>query len=204
MMRPDRDGGPAAPPSWIILVAVLMLHGGLFAALAMTHSTVSGGARPQQLLSVHLVAAPQARSAHTRPSPVPVHLARPQAPRAIAPAFSITASAIASSPAPAQSHAVAAKPSPGHKVILQHYAAELWARIAAHKRAGLHRGGTVEIAFRLDRRGHLLWVKLVHSSGDAGLDAAALLSVRAAAPFPVPPDALAAGDLVFDIPFEFS
>ena len=87
---------------------------------------------------------------------------------------------------------------------LRSYAAQLWAAIAAHKRAGLHRRGIVRLRFAVDRSGRLAALAIAGSSGDAMLDAAAVMAVRAAAPFAPPPPDLTAADLSFTLAFEFS
>lgn len=201
-MHARPGGGSAAPPSWLVFVAVLVLHGAVFAAFAMSHAPARGIASSAQVTTVRLLSAPQANVAPPPAAHPLVHMAAAQSPVLPAPRI-----AIAAPRRPVVATTVlrntVAQPADRNR-LLQHYAVGLWARIAAHKRHGLHRAGHVQVTFALDSQGHLLWVKLAQSSGDAGLDAAALMSVRAAAPFQPAPAGLVAADLVFTIPFDFS
>lgn len=67
-------------------------------------------------------------------------------------------------------------------------------------RAGVR--GVVQLIFELDRQGHVLGVWVARSSGSAILDAAAVDTVRRAAPLPPIPAALP-GDLTIQLPVEF-
>lgn len=67
------------------------------------------------------------------------------------------------------------------------YAAQVLAWIEKHKRhPGGGGSGTVTVGFTLDRRGAVLDVRLVRSSGRPELDAAAVSQIRATQPFPRP------------------
>lgn len=193
--------GRAPPLSWPAIVAVAVMHGALVAALAATmhsHRTTPPGAH---VTTVDLLASHTAAPA-TAPA---VSLAAARTPQLRAPAI-VIASDGARAPVvpPAPAGRIGADAAASHANSLRHYAAQLRAAIAAHKRAGLHRTGSVELRFRLDGAGRLVSLGVARSSGDALLDAAALMAVRAAAPFAPPPPDLAPGDLVFTLPFEFS
>lgn len=64
--------------------------------------------------------------------------------------------------------------------------------------------GTADVAFRIDRAGHLAAHAIKHSSGSGVLDAAALALVAEAAPFPAPPPGLGDAGLSFTVPIRFN
>jgi TonB family protein len=59
------------------------------------------------------------------------------------------------------------------------------------------------LAFRIDRQGHVVSSGIVKSSGSAILDAEALALVKRAAPFPPPPPAVPDASLSFIVPINF-
>jgi protein TonB len=63
-------------------------------------------------------------------------------------------------------------------------------------------GGTVRVAFTVDRGGRVTSASVAGSSGDASLDAAALAMVRRASPVPAPPDELG-GRIALAVPVRF-
>lgn len=83
------------------------------------------------------------------------------------------------------------------------YAQRLWRHIAAHRPSGTHIPGTAIVTFAMASDGSLKALSLVRSSGNAMLDRLALRTVRAAAPFPVPPPELQGPDMEFSLPFGF-
>ena len=67
------------------------------------------------------------------------------------------------------------------------------ARLSAHKvnpEGKLPNNQTTKVSFSLNRRGNVVSVDVVGSSGDAAFDAAAVSMIRKSDPFPVPPAAL--------------
>ena len=86
---------------------------------------------------------------------------------------------------------------------LSAYKRELWARIERRKPRDIHIPGAVVITFTLGPDGSLLSARLDRSSGDSGLDHAAIDAVATAAPFPPPPPGLTPSQLTFSIPFQF-
>ena len=66
-----------------------------------------------------------------------------------------------------------------------------------------HSPGTVRIAFAIDANGALSAERVLVSSGSASLDRAALLLVKQAAPFPVPPPGSKPHDTSFIVPIRF-
>ncbi len=62
---------------------------------------------------------------------------------------------------------------------------------------------TVNIGFVVGRDGHVISKDVVHSSGDAALDKAAMAVLDHAAPFPPMPAAIADDSLAFTVPLRF-
>lgn len=91
----------------------------------------------------------------------------------------------------------------GSATGLDAYAARLWLHVAARRPAGIRLEGTTTVAFSLSRSGLLRDVSLVARSGNPLLDRLALRTVRSAAPFPSPPEALTDTQLRFTVPFSF-
>lgn len=83
------------------------------------------------------------------------------------------------------------------------YAQRLWRHIAARRPSGTHIPGTAIVTFAMTSDGSLKALSLMRSSGNAMLDRLALRTVRAAAPFPVPPPELQGADMEFSLPFGF-
>ncbi len=83
------------------------------------------------------------------------------------------------------------------------YAAEIWAQIERHRPKSIHWSGIATVQFSLSASGTLLQVEIVHTSGNAHLDQAALDTIRSAAPFPPPPSGASENNLAFTVPFQF-
>jgi protein TonB len=66
------------------------------------------------------------------------------------------------------------------------------------------RFGVARVAFTIDRRGRLTDVRMVDSTGAAVLDDEAIATVRRAAPFPAPPDAVSTDQLSFVVPIRYA
>ena len=64
--------------------------------------------------------------------------------------------------------------------------------------------GTARLAFRIDRRGHLLFGRIVQSSGSAALDQETLALVHRAQPFPAPPAGVSDAQLSFVVPIRYA
>jgi protein TonB len=64
--------------------------------------------------------------------------------------------------------------------------------------------GIVELAFSIDREGHVLSSEIVKSSGYAALDQETLATVRRAQPFPVPPAGFDGERFNFNVPVKFN
>jgi len=64
--------------------------------------------------------------------------------------------------------------------------------------------GVAQVAFTLDRRGHLLGSRIVHGSGSAALDQETLQLLRRAEPFPPPPPELAGDHVDLIVPVRFN
>jgi protein TonB len=98
---------------------------------------------------------------------------------------------------------VPAKPQDTPDDRFQRYAETVWARIMDHKPSRIRSRGTVVLTFSLLPDGGLAAAAITGASGQAELDRAALFALRAAAPFPLPPEDATAQQLTFTIPFQF-
>jgi protein TonB len=72
---------------------------------------------------------------------------------------------------------------------LSGYKMTVWTALARHKPKAGQRGSTT-VSFGINPRGGLGYVRISRSSGNPRLDQLALATVRAAAPFPSPPESL--------------
>lgn len=82
------------------------------------------------------------------------------------------------------------------------YASRVRARIAGNRPRSVGRGRVV-VSFGLTASGGLRYARIGRSSGNAGVDRAALSAVRRSSPFPRPPKGASSGQLRFSIPFSF-
>lgn len=64
--------------------------------------------------------------------------------------------------------------------------------------------GVVELAFSIDREGHVLSSTIVKSSGYPALDEETIAAVRRAQPFPVPPAGFGGARFDFTVPIKFN
>ena len=100
-----------------------------------------------------------------------------------------------------------APPSPGPSRAsddaFRIYSETVSAWISKHKPGGIRFRGTVTLAFSLSRDGRLAAAEIANSSGMGAVDQAALGALRAAAPFPPPPENASEQQLTFAIPFQF-
>jgi protein TonB len=83
---------------------------------------------------------------------------------------------------------------------LANYAALVRARVAANKPPGTGVRGSAVVRFGVSGSGAVISAGIGKSSGDAGLDRAAVAAVRQASPFPPPPGGRS---LSFAVPFSF-
>jgi protein TonB len=79
-------------------------------------------------------------------------------------------------------------------------------RHKAYPRAARERGekGVVQLAFSIDREGHVVSSEVLRSSGHPDLDDETLATVRRAQPFPRPPDDLDGAKFDFTLPVKFN
>jgi protein TonB len=84
---------------------------------------------------------------------------------------------------------------------------EVIARLERNKRypADAHNDrGIVQVAFSIDRQGHVTSSRVLKGSGSAALDRSALEMVRRAQPFPPPPAALPGSEISLSVPVQFN
>jgi len=67
-----------------------------------------------------------------------------------------------------------------------------------------HQQGTVQLAFSLDRDGHVVASRIVASSGSSALDKEALELAKRASPFPPPPRELPGEQISLTVPIKFN
>jgi protein TonB len=126
------------------------------------------------------------------PPPEPIK-PQPPTPAPVAPAPATTA--------PPRPHASPAQ--------IQTWYSSVAAQIERHKSyppSAQRRGqtGVVELAFSIDREGHVLSSEVVKSSGYAALDQETLATVRRAQPFPAPPAGSDGERFNFNVPVRFN
>lgn len=179
----------------------IVLHGAV--ATVVLHAADPGPPPPPPpSIDVWLAPAPPVRAASVRPRTTG---AVRQADRPAPPRPAVRASAADSAgpaPAPAAPEPVAAPPAPDLAPSappqraqaatatdgFDAYARQVWAQIDRRRPRSGVRAGSAQVSFRLDRAGRLTGLRLAASSGSSEFDRAALRAVRAAAPFPRPPD----------------
>ncbi|MBO1324661.1 TonB family protein [Acetobacter sp. TBRC 12305] len=138
----------------------------------------------------------------------PVPTQQVKAPDALSPATETTAPPSSDAPpAPAQ-----AAPAPGasssHSQETMTWQGALLARLEKFKRypaaaQAEHQEGAPTVTFSMDRRGHVLWVRLKGGSGHALLDQEAVSLPSRADPLPAPPDDVKGDPIILSVPVEF-
>ena len=86
---------------------------------------------------------------------------------------------------------------------------KIGAQIARHKgyptaAEARNQKGIAQLAFTIDRQGHVVASRIVHSSGFAALDQETIATVRRAEPFPPPPPNLPGETFDFTVPIQFN
>lgn len=204
-MGTARGGGLAAAA---ISIALHLAAAGAFLR------PLEAGPAPAPSIEVWLAPAPQAAPVSLRPARVVEDAAargRATAVAARAPAVAPPAGAAAAPPRPPQAFPDAPAPpaaptaprevaqSPPRADGFDAYAQLVWARVdRARPRSGA-RSVAAEVAFDLDRAGRLTRLRLVSTSGIPDFDRAAMRAVRAAAPYPRPPDDIDPSRLQFRV-----
>jgi periplasmic protein TonB len=110
-------------------------------------------------------------------------------------------------PAPATTAPPRQRTPPQSEITSWH--SRIVAQIERHKAyppAAQSRGenGVVQLAFTLDRQGHVLSSQIVRSSGHPALDQESMATVRRAQPFPPPPIDLPGAQFAFTVPVRFN
>ncbi len=135
------------------------------------------------------------------PSPAPALAAVPPEQVAPKPPDPVPVTPAPATMAPPRTHASRAQVNTWHSRIVM--------QIERHKGyppAARDRGetGVAELAFSIDRQGHVLSSAIVKSSGFAALDAETIATVRRAQPFPPPPPGLDGARFDFTLPLKFN
>jgi protein TonB len=125
--------------------------------------------------------------------PPPEPITPKPAPAPVAPAPLTTA--------PPRAHASAAQVRSWYSSIVQQLERNKSYPLAARKRG---EAGEVELAFSIDREGHVLTSRIVKSSGYPALDEETMTTVRRAQPFPAPPGGLDGDKFDFTVPVKFN
>lgn len=128
-----------------------------------------------------------------------------QEPAEAAPVPTAPPAAVAPAPRPAS-------PAPGRvprpsSAAMASWQRSLVAQLERNKRYPPGAGGlqgTARLAFRIDRRGHLITSRIVQSSGSAALDEETLALARRAQPFPPPPADISDDQLSFVVPIRYA
>lgn len=107
-----------------------------------------------------------------------------------------------------RSTAPAAGVSERDRRVLAQWHGAMSAHLVRHARfpsgfRDLDREHEARVRFKVDRRGNVLAVEIVKSSGSDTLDAAAEATVRRASPMPTPPDNATEGALDLEVPVRF-
>ena len=149
---------------------------------------------------------PPAADPVPKPETVEKPVERPQPPAAPSPAQVEMAPSGAEVPvATKKDEGDEGRPRPSGRVITL-WQRSLMKRLETSRRqlsASRYAGGTVTVAFVIGDRGELVSERVAKSSGSQAMDAAAMLLVRRAAPFPTPPVGSRDNDLSFTVPVRF-
>ena len=193
----------------VTVAASLAINAGLAAGLLMPASAHRVGTGAREIL-VHIISVSEKpKSAEVeKPKPLPKKKQVPVIHRKALP------KRVPATPAPVvEAPQALAKPVETSAAIsidaetraagIRAYGTLVWKRIAERKPAGIRLPGTAYATFSLTREGRISAIRISKSSGSARLDALALRTIEAAAPFDAPPAGLSDADLVFEIPLNF-
>ena len=135
------------------------------------------------------------------PKPVPRKEARREPARVpTAPPAAIAPARRPASPAPGRM----VRPSPAAIASWQRLLVAQLERNKRYPPGAAGEQGTARLAFRIDRRGHLLSSRIAQSSGSAALDQETLALAHRAQPFPAPPPDIGDDQLSFVVPIRYA
>jgi periplasmic protein TonB len=115
--------------------------------------------------------------------------------------------------APVQTAAIPAAPAQGRSVqrstAIPSWTSEIVALLERNKRyppaaQARREHGVAQVVFTLDRSGHVVDSRVLHSSGAPALDAEALALLQRAQPFPRPPAELTGSQVSLTVPVRFN
>jgi len=193
----------------VTVAASLAINAGLAAGLLMPASTHHVGTGAKEIL-VRIVSIPAKSKALAveRPKPLPekkqapvIH--RKTLPKRVLPSQAPVVEAPQALAKPVETSAAISIDAEARAAGVRAYGTLVWKRIAEKKPSGIHLPGTAYAIFSLTREGRISAIRISKSSGNARLDALALNTIEAAAPFDAPPADLTDADLVFEIPLNF-
>jgi protein TonB len=195
-------------------VVALGVHAAVVAALIQWREPIPEGdlgndvilleLRPEQIQAEPTPDKPVEEKIEKKPDPLPEQPSEvtlpPETP---APQTQpVTAPAIA--PAPATTAEQAARSRAGAAAWYSQIAAMLEHNIRYPEGArSRSRQGVTQIAFAIDRNGHVLWSRILTSSRVAALDEEALALVQRVQPFPAPPPTVPGDEIKFAVPVRF-
>lgn len=105
----------------------------------------------------------------------------------------------------AASPAASTRSSPQQQTAAAQWRREVYDKLTRLKLVprGFWRGGTAVVQFSIDSRGNIVGARIARSSGEAGLDKAALAMTVLASPVPPPPEGLGGGGVNFLVPIRY-
>jgi protein TonB len=119
---------------------------------------------------------------------------------AAAPPTATVTAALPAAPSPGE----VAKPNPAVIVSWQRKLIAHLERFKRYPSEARDSEGVTNLAFQIDRQGHILSARILHSSGSSVLDQEALAMIKRAEPLPTPPDDLLDTQLSFTIPIRYA
>jgi protein TonB len=164
--------------------------------------------QPKEEKLVEEPPAPDPEVAMPKPEPMPEEGPIDDKPAPVAaPAAPVpTAPQVAPTPAPrVAALALGQVPRPTSAAVAS-WQRLLVAQLERHKRYPPQAQGKVgeaRLAFSIDRSGHVVASRIVHSSGSDALDQEALALVKRAAPLPPPPAGISDDQLLFVVPIRY-
>ncbi|MFZ2469803.1 MAG: TonB family protein [Parvibaculum sedimenti] len=193
----------------VTVAASFAVNAGLAAGLLLPASTQHVGTGAKEML-VHILSETELRKPVPVEKPLPVLEKRPvpirhpkPAPKQVPQKPAPVVAAPRQQMKPVETNTAISRDVETRAAGIRAYGSLVWKRIAEKKPKGIHLPGTAHATFSLTREGRIAAIRIAKSSGSERLDALALRTIEAAAPFDTPPADLTEADLVFEIPLNF-